>query len=63
MPHQIIHYDNGDQGWIELDCDKSCDTQDLINFDLIDWLDAADNNFQMKCPDCGSVALVENTTP
>lgn len=60
--HSIELYNNGHDGYLNLHCESGCPVQELFDFDRIDWLDAADNDFQMKCPECGCVATVKNET-
>lgn len=61
--HKIVDYANGDTGALELECEKGCETQNLINFDRFDWLDAASEGFKMRCPECGHLSDVQNDTP
>lgn len=61
MAHTITHFDNGGSGWVEFECEKCGVDMDFFDFDMIDMLDAAENNFDMRCRNCKHVAPVHKT--
>ncbi len=61
--HTFIEYANGTiGGWLEMTCYQCGRTEDLVDFQRIDWLDAAENDFSMACPLCEHVGSVRNLT-
>ena len=61
--HTINHYANGHEVWIEFECIKCGVDMDFFDFEMRDWLDAAENQFHMRCPSCQHSAEVRNITP
>lgn len=63
MKHTITHYSNGTEGgYLEMTCWQCGKAHDLFDFQRNDWLDAAENDFDMCCPSCEHVGSVENVT-
>lgn len=61
--HTIIEYANGGSGYLEMTCWQCGDVHDLVDFQRIDWLDAATQDFDMPCPGCEHLGSVKNETP
>lgn len=60
--HTFVEFSNGASSYLEMTCFHCGSIEDLVDFQRIDWLDAAENNFDMACPRCEHVGSVRNET-
>lgn len=63
MHHTIIRFNNGGTGsWAEFECGVCQIDIDLFDFDLQEWVNAAEDGLEMACPSCDAPMLVNDLT-